>query len=209
MPPTAKSPTAQSAAPNPIPGSTPGSALIDIRSIAPSIVLDIRYATENNFLGKPVYPQARALLRAPIAQQLAKVQADLRQQGLGLKVFDAYRPLSVQKQMWQILPDPTYVADPAEGSRHNRGAAVDVTLVNAQGQELEMPSAFDEFSEKAHRNYTGGSATARHNRQMLAQAMARHGFVGLPSEWWHFDGPSWQNYEVLDIPFSQLRTDLN
>ena len=123
--------------------------LIDIQTIAPDIILDMRYATSNNFLKAPVYPVARCLLRAPVAEALKRVQADLITQGLGLKLFDCYRPLSVQRAMWKILPDSNYVANPAKGSRHNRGAAVDLTLVDAMGKELEMPTGFDDFSEKA------------------------------------------------------------
>ena len=120
--------------------------LIDIRSVNKKIALDIRYATENNFLKRKLYPVARCLLRGAAAKLLSQVQDDLAKQGLGLKVYDCYRPLSIQKQMWAVLPNPNYVADPAKGSRHNRGVAVDLTLVDRNGKELEMPSGFDEFS---------------------------------------------------------------
>jgi len=146
---------------------------------------------------------ARCLLRESVAHRLSRVQDDLEARGLGLKVFDGYRPLSVQRRMWAVLPDPEYVADPAKGSRHNRGAAVDVTLVDTRGRELPMPSAFDEFSERAHRDYAGGTAEQRRNRRVLQEAMERHGFSGLDSEWWHFDAPGWRQYPVLDQPLER------
>jgi zinc D-Ala-D-Ala dipeptidase len=178
--------------------------LVDLSAIAPAIQLDLRYATKNNFLNRAVYPQARCLLRVAAAQPLAKVQADLAKQGLGLKVFDCYRPLSVQKQMWAILPDSRYVANPANGSRHNRGMAVDVSLVDRTGKALEMPTEFDDFSDRARSDAPSGSAVARKHRQILAQAMQRQGFTPLATEWWHFDRSGWQNFGVLDVPFSAI-----
>ena len=180
--------------------------LVDLPAIVPNIRLDLRYATANNFLRRAVYLQARCLLRVAIAEQLAQVQADLETQGLGLKVFDCYRPLSVQKQMWAILPDDRYVANPANGSRHNRGAAVDVALVTQLGKDLEMPSAFDDFSDRANGDYPHVSAAARQHRQLLAQAMQRRGFTSITTEWWHFDGPGWQNFGLLDVPFGAIKS---
>ncbi|MEB3291981.1 MAG: M15 family metallopeptidase [Synechococcales bacterium] len=175
--------------------------LVDVQAIAPDIRLDFRYATSNNFLKRAVYPaRARCLLRLTIAQRLAQVQQDLRGQGLGLKVFDCYRPLSVQKQMWAILPDSNYIANPARGSRHNRGAAVDLTLVTVQGKALEMPTDFDDFSDRAAQDYAGGTAASRRNRQILRQAMEKRGFTTIVTEWWHFDGPGWQQFPILDHP---------
>lgn len=178
--------------------------LVDLASVAPQVVIDVRYATENNFMRKRLYPAARVLLRESVARRLARVQEELAGMGLGLKVFDGYRPLSVQRQMWAMLPDPNYVADPAKGSRHNRGAAVDVTLVDAEGRELEMPSAYDEFSASAHVDYAGGSEAARKNRDLLVRIMHKHGFTVLKTEWWHFDAPGWRNYSVLDIPLDAV-----
>ncbi|HAA29331.1 MAG TPA: peptidase M15, partial [Cyanobacteria bacterium UBA8553] len=139
--------------------------LIDIRSVNNKIALDIRYATENNFLKRKLYPVARCVLRGAAVKPLLQVQDDLAKQGLGLKVYDCYRPLSIQKQMWAVMPNPNYVADPAKGSRHNRGAAVDLTLVDRNGKELEMPSGFDEFTQRSHRNYTNAKPQALKNRQ--------------------------------------------
>jgi D-alanyl-D-alanine dipeptidase len=137
----------------------PSSArLVDIRTVNRNIRLDIRYATTNNFLKRKLYPISKCALRSSVAQKLALVQTDLEKIGLGLKVYDCYRPFSVTKQMWEVMPDPRYVANPARGSRHNRGAAIDLTLVDRTGKELEMPTPYDDFTEKAHADYQGGSA---------------------------------------------------
>jgi zinc D-Ala-D-Ala dipeptidase len=172
--------------------------LVDIQTIAPDILLDMRYATANNFLKAAVYPAARCLLRAPVAQALKAAQADLRTQGLGLKMYDCYRPLSVQRAMWKILPDNRYVANPATGSRHNRGAAVDLTLVDAQGKELEMPTEFDDFSDLAGRDSQVMSAAARKNVDTLTAAMERQGYTSIVTEWWHYDGPNWKRFGILN-----------
>lgn len=187
-------------------------ALKDAGFVEPSrqdatLVLDMRYATTNNFSGKAVYPSARCFLRADVAKRLLAAQAALRKQGLGLKLFDCYRPFHVQERFWAIVPDERYVARPEKkdgvivvGSKHNRGAAVDVGLVDKTGRELPMPSGFDDFTEKAHRDFQGAPAEALKNRATLEAAMAAQGFEPLPTEWWHFDGPDWQNYEMLDLP---------
>lgn len=173
---------------------------MDVQLVIPNIRLDIRYATPDNFTGKRLYPVARCLLRQSVAERLAEVQNELLGMGLALKLFDGYRPWSVQKMLWEVLPDERYVADPAKGSRHNRGAAVDLTLVDAEGRELLMPSAFDEFSEKAHRDFMGLPEEALRNRTLLEQVMMRHGFIGLPTEWWHFDYIGWERFPISDIP---------
>lgn len=172
----------------------------DIARLDPTIVLDIRYATKNNFTGKAVYPVARCLLRDDIAERLIRVHHALRAKGLGLRIYDCYRPLSVQKKFWAILPDERYVADPSKGSRHNRGAAVDVGLVDAAGNALAMPSEYDDFSEKAHRAYSAAPEAALKNRVILEEAMKHEGFIPFPTEWWHFDGPGWEAYPVSDFP---------
>lgn len=186
--------------------------LVEPSSIDKSLVLDIRYATENNFTGKRVYPSARCFLRADVSKRLLTVQENLRGQGLGLKIYDCYRPFSVQEAFWAIMPDERYVGKPerangviVKSSRHNRGAAVDVTLVDAKGRELPMPTGYDDFSDKAHRNSLAASAEARRNSQALERAMQAQGFDPLPTEWWHFDGPGWQDYEPLDLPLPASR----
>ncbi|MCM0754860.1 M15 family metallopeptidase [Desulfovibrio aminophilus] len=180
---------------------------VEPSTLDPSLVLDMRYAGTNNFSGQAVYPSARCFLRADVAKRLLAAQAELRKQGLGLKLFDCYRPFHVQERFWAIVPDERYVARPekkdgviVQGSKHNRGAAVDVGLVDSKGRELPMPSGFDDFTEKAHRDYRGASAEALSNRAVLERAMSAQGFEPLPTEWWHFDGPGWQGYEMLDLP---------
>jgi D-alanyl-D-alanine dipeptidase len=177
--------------------------LVDVASFNRTIVIDIRYATPDNFTHKTLYPAARCLLRESVAKRLALVQSDLAASGLGLKVWDCYRPLSVQRKLWELVPDPRYVADPKKGSRHNRGAAVDLTLIDrARGAELEMPTGFDDFSEKAHRDSSQASPEALRNRARLEEAMTARGFAGLPTEWWHFDASGWRAYPLLDAPLS-------
>lgn len=180
--------------------------LVDIAKIDFSIRQDIRYATSNNFTKKQVYPEAMCLLRKPVALALSRAQAHLKLQNLSLKVFDCYRPLAVQKRFWELVPDERYVADPKKGSRHNRGAAVDVTIVELRGgHEIEMPSGYDDFSEKAHRDYKRSSKKARRNMELLEKAMVREGFVPMPTEWWHFDFKGWESYPLLDVPFSDFK----
>lgn len=173
------------------------STIVNVQSVNPHIVLDIRYATTNNFTGKKVYDSANCLLRASTARKLSDAQHELEQSGLGLKVYDCYRPLAVQRKFWSLVPDERYVANPAKGSRHNRGAAVDLTLVDRNGQELPMPTPFDDFTDKAHRDYTQLPPEALKNRALLEQVMTRHGFVGLPTEWWHFDDADWPSYPII------------
>ena len=180
--------------------------LVDLERAIPHLRLDIRYATTNNFTGQQLYPEARCFLRRAPAKKLRAVQAELARSGLGLKIFDGYRPLSVQRKMWAVFPHPGYVADPRKGSRHNRGAAVDVTLIClADGQELLMPTPYDDFTERAHRNFMALPAEAIRNREQLEQVMRRHGFEGLPTEWWHFDATDWKSYPLLDVEIPPRR----
>jgi beta-N-acetylhexosaminidase/D-alanyl-D-alanine dipeptidase len=179
---------------------------VEPTSLDASFVLDIRYATSNNFTGRQVYPSARCYLRADIARRLVAVQAALRKQSLGLKIYDCYRPFSVQEQFWKIMPDGRYVLEPqrvngaiVKSSRHNRGAAVDVTLVDDKGAELAMPTGYDDFTEAAHRDSPAGPEAKKHSL-LLEKAMEAQGFIPLSTEWWHFDGPGWESYEPLDLP---------
>ncbi|MEL7038338.1 MAG: M15 family metallopeptidase [Cyanobacteria bacterium J06592_8] len=179
--------------------------LVDIQDINPNIRLDIRYATANNFLDQKLYPVPRCLLRVDVAQSLSKVQENLEKMGLGLKVFDCYRPWSVSQKMWEILPDSRYVANPQRGSRHNRGAAVDLTLVDLRtGNELEMPTDFDDFTEKAARDYTGNSPQVRRNSNLLEFKMKQYGFTSLITEWWHFDAADWEKYALLNVNLDRV-----
>ncbi len=175
--------------------------LVDVQKLIPGVVLDIRYATTNNFTGKKLYPFAGCLLRRATADKLAAAQAELQSLGYGLKIYDGYRPLSVQRTMWEVFPQPGYVADPKKGSRHNRGAAVDVTLIRlSDGAELPMPTPYDDFTPRAHRDFMDLPAEVIQNRELLQGIMTTHGFVGLPTEWWHFDDANWRDYPLLDIP---------
>jgi D-alanyl-D-alanine dipeptidase len=184
------------------------SKLVELITISPTIVLDVRYATKNNIAGIIFYPSARVFVQQPVAQAVDAVQQELKLLGLGLKVFDGYRPLSVQKKFWELCPDDMkpYVADPAQGSNHNRGAAIDVTLISLEnGQELPMPSAFDDFSPCAHRDYAQmPSDDIRKNCKLLELVMEKYGFVGLEHEWWHFDWYDCARYPLLDTPFDEL-----
>ena len=143
-------------------------------------------------------------LRKFVALKLDSVQRELEKVGLGLKVWDCYRPLSVQKILWSIVPDERYVANPAKGSRHNRGCAVDLTLVDSLGNELPMPTKYDDFTEKAHRDYYNLPDTVIKNRKILEDVMKKYGFIPLPTEWWHFDAQGWENFSILDIPLKEL-----
>jgi len=168
---------------------------------------EIRYATANNFLGVPVYSEARAFLERPAADALLAVARDLKQSGYGLLIYDAYRPWYVTKIFWDATPRRlhTFVANPAKGSKHNRGCAVDLTLYDLKtGEPVEMPSGYDEMSVRAHPDYTGGSAAARANRARLRSAMEARGFTVDPGEWWHYDFSQWREYPILNIPFESL-----
>ena len=172
--------------------------LVNLADVDASFVIDSPYATADNVAKTKLYPKNELYLERSAAARLAKVQQRLRAEGLGLKIFDGYRPLRVQKQLWKILPDTRYVADPKRGSRHNRGCAVDVTLVDKDGTELPMPTKFDEFTEKAHHDYADLPIEVLRNRQRLKEAMMAAGFEPLATEWWHYDAPGWRKYPVSD-----------
>ncbi|UOQ65140.1 M15 family metallopeptidase [Hymenobacter volaticus] len=184
--------------------ANPEAKLVDVKKLIPTIELDIRYATSVNVLGEPLYPNAVAFLRAPAAAALQQVQAALAAQGVGLVVFDAYRPYSVTVRFWNQIQDETYAAPPWRGSRHNRGCSVDVGLVDAAGQPLLMPTDFDDLTPAAHAAYEPVTAEVRRNRTLLLDTMAAFNFVNYPAEWWHFDFARWAEFELLDIPFSAL-----
>ncbi len=181
-----------------------GTNLVDLASVDPSIDVDMRYATPDNFLHEAVYPSGRCLLTADAAERLARVQRRLAasQIRVGLRVWDCYRPASVQERMWALVPDPRYVADPREGSKHARGSAVDVALVGPGGALLELPTGFDDFTPRAHRDFAALPEAALRNRQLLEDAMTREGFVPFPTEWWHFDDPGWRGAPLRDEPLA-------
>lgn len=178
--------------------------LVNLREIDDTLVIDAVYATADNFVNQPLYPANELFIVPEVGERLKRVNEALKEKGLRLKVWDAYRPLQVQKKMWELVPDERYVANPADGSRHNRGCAVDVTLVDAQGNELAMPTGFDDFSEKAHLDYMDLPEAVIANRQLLIEAMRQEGFEPLETEWWHYDAEGWQRYPVLDRnPYGQ------
>jgi D-alanyl-D-alanine dipeptidase/acetyl esterase/lipase len=185
------------------------SDLVEIAALDPTLRLDVRYATTNNFLRRPVYGQARVFLQRPAAEALVRAGRSLRPRGYGLLVFDGYRPWSVTKLFWDSASDEQrrieFVADPRKGSRHNRGCAVDLTLYElASEREVGMPSAYDEFSDRAFPDYPGGTAESRALRDLLRQAMEAEGFTVYKAEWWHFDFRDWTRYRILDVPFEGI-----
>jgi len=181
--------------------------LVELTKLDPTIRLDIRYATANNFLGAPVYTQARAFLQRPAAESLVRVNQKLHTLGLGLLVFDGYRPWYVTRIFWDATPANlhNYVANPSRGSNHNRGCAVDLTLFDLKtGKPLPMPSGYDEMGERAHSDYRGGTADERANRELLRRAMETEGFRVYEFEWWHFDHKDCQRYRIVNVPFEKL-----
>jgi len=170
---------------------------VDIKSVDKTIIVDLRYASANNVARRPLYPPGTvALVRAGVAQRLAVAQEYLRKKGFGLKIWDAYRPQAAQEQLWRTTHNRSYVADPKEGrgSMHIRGAAVDATLVDADGRDVPMPTDFDSFTPTALLEYKGNNPNVRENLKLLQKAMAHGGFYGLRTEWWHFCAPEWKHY---------------
>ena len=182
--------------------------LVELVRLDRAIELDIRYATANNFAGRAVYTEARAFLQRPAAQALVRAARALRKKGYGLAVFDGYRPWSVTRLFWEITPadKKQFVADPAKGSRHNRGCAVDLTLYDLKtGREVSMPGDYDEMSERSHINYTGGTAEQRRLRDLLRAAMEAEGFAPYEPEWWHYDYKDWRQYPILNLSFAEIK----
>jgi zinc D-Ala-D-Ala dipeptidase len=183
------------------------SELVELTSVDPSIPLDLRYASTNNFLGTPVYEQGRAFLQRPAAEAVVRAHRALATQGLGLLIHDAYRPWYVTKIFWDATPADKhdFVANPAKGSRHNRGCAVDLTLYDRKtGRAVEMPSAYDEFSERSRADYPGGTAEQRRHRAILRTAMEAEGFSAYEVEWWHFDYKDWKSYAIENVAFDTI-----
>ena len=182
--------------------------LVELVRLDPTIRLDVRYATKNNEFGRPFYSEARAFLQRPAAEALARVQRALKAKGYGLLVFDGYRPWSVTKQFWDLTPadKKIFVANPKNGSRHNRGGAIDLTLVDlATGKEADMGGAYDEMSKRSYVTYQDGPKEALARRELLRGAMEKEGFFVYPWEWWHFDWKDWREYAVLDVPFGAFK----
>jgi D-alanyl-D-alanine dipeptidase len=181
--------------------------LVELVKLDPTIKLDIRYATPNNFTGRPVYAEARAFLQRPAAEALLRAVAALRKHGYGVAVFDGYRPWFVTKLFWELTPadKKQFVADPSKGSRHNRGCAVDLTLYDLKtGREVSMPSEYDEMTERSHISYAGGTPEQRRLRDRLRAAMEAEGFNVYEPEWWHYDYKDWKQYPILNLSFSEI-----
>ncbi|MEJ5962338.1 M15 family metallopeptidase [Pedobacter immunditicola] len=184
---------------------SPEKQLVDIKAAIPDITLDIRYASSNNFMKRVMYPEARAFARKPVVEQLKNIQKELRKKGYGLKIYDAYRPYAITVAFYQQASDKNFVASPAKGSKHNRGCAIDLTLINYETkEEIPMPTPYDSFEAAAAANYQDLPAAVLKNRDFLIRTMQSHGFKVLHNEWWHYDFIGWQNFELMDIPFKHL-----
>ncbi|MEP7000796.1 MAG: M15 family metallopeptidase [bacterium] len=181
--------------------------LVELVKLDPTIKLDIRYATTNNLFGVPFYTEARAFLQRPAAEALVRVSAALRARGFGLLVHDGYRPWSVTKMFWDAAPEDKhiFVADPAQGSKHNRGEAVDITLYDlSTGAPIDMVSTYDETTDRAAARYPGGTSRQRWHRDLLRRFMEAERFAVVQSEWWHFDYADWKEYGIGNIPFDKI-----
>ena len=182
--------------------------MTDLQSAVPGIVLDLRYASLNNFMHRAMYPTntSHSFLRKPAADALAQVQKELKQSGYGLKIYDAYRPYAVTEKFWELVHDDRYVADPRKGSGHNRGIAVDLTIIDLKsGKELQMPTGFDNFTDSAHHDFMNLTPEVLANRKLLKDVMEKYGFNLFPTEWWHFSLPNPERFEVLDLSFAALK----
>ena len=182
--------------------------LAELEALDPSIRLDIRYASTNNFMASAMYSEGRAFLQRPAAEAVVRAHRALAREGYGLLIHDAYRPWYVTWMFYEATPDSqrTFVANPVTGSRHNRGAAVDLTLYDlASGRAVRMPSGYDEFTDRAYAAYPGGTATERARRELLRRFMEAEGFTVNPTEWWHFDYNGWRDYPVLNTPFERIK----
>jgi len=186
--------------------SNPENELVDLEKFMPGALMDIRYATTQNFTGTKIYNLAKAYARKPVATALKKAQKDFRKMGYEIKIYDAYRPYKATIKFYETYHDTTYVASPFRGSRHNRGCALDMTLVDAvTKKELQMPTEWDSFREEAWPTALVQDPKIRENRDTLIRVMEKNGFKVYASEWWHFDFVGWQKYDVLDIDFEELK----
>ena len=184
------------------------SELVELITLDSTFKLDIRYATVDNFVGRPVYEQARAFLQRPAALALVEASKELRAQGYGMIIFDGYRPWSVTKAFWDFTPkeEKHFVADPKKGSRHNRGCAIDLSLYYLEsGEAVEMPSEYDEMNESAYVDYDGVTEKQKKYRELLIESMEKHGFKVYKYEWWHFDYKDWEQYRIQNIQFSDIK----
>lgn len=182
--------------------------MVELKQLMPALIYEFHYATSDNFVKRPLYSVNTdfTFLRSPAANAVQKVQTELNEKGFGLKIFDAYRPYSVTIKFWELIKDERYVANPSKGSGHNRGLAVDLTIVDLKtGVELDMGTDFDNFTDTAHHSFTQLSPAVLQNRKLLKEVMLKHGFNSLETEWWHYYWPNDRNYEVLDLDFKKLK----
>lgn len=182
--------------------------MAELKKFIPDIVYDLRYGGINNFMHRRMYPKntTKIFLRLPAALALQNVQKELNENGFGLKIFDAYRPYSVTVKFWELVHDERYVANPSKGSGHNRGIAVDLTIINLKtGQELNMGTGFDNFTDTAHQTFTNLPEEILQNRGLLKSTMEKYGFKALDTEWWHFFLSNAGRFEILDIDFKKLK----
>lgn len=179
--------------------------LVDIKKAIPSVVLDIRYATKDNFMQQVMYKQARAFARKPVVEKLKLIQAELKKKGYGLKIYDGYRPYAVTVSFYEKASDKNFVANPSKGSKHNRGCAVDLSIIDLKtGKDVPMPTPYDSFEAAAAPHYSDLPAHIIKNRDYLINTMQANGFKVIYNEWWHFDFIGWQDYDLMDIPFEKL-----
>lgn len=182
--------------------------MVELKSVIPQLVYDLKYAGADNFMHRLMYPEntVNTFLRLPAVKSLEAIQDELNKKGLGLKIFDAYRPYSVTVRFWELVKDERYVANPAKGSGHNRGIAVDLTIIDLKTKkELDMGTGFDNFSDTAHHSFIKLPSTVLQNRKMLRSVMEQHGFKALETEWGHYYLAEGNKFEVLDIPFEKLK----
>ena len=180
-------------------------AMVSLNNYLPSASFDLRYATTENFTGQKLYTDTKTTyVRLAVAEALVNVQKELAKDGYNLKIWDAYRPYAVTKKMWELIGDERYVANPAKGSGHNRGLAIDLTLIK-EGKEVAMGTGFDNFSDTAHHEFSQLPEDVLQNRKRLKTVMEKHGFRALETEWWHYSWPNERNYDVLDLRFKDLR----
>ncbi len=184
----------------------PAKQMVALQPLIPGLALDIRYATVGNFTGTILYHEPFVCLRKEPAEALKRVQSELNKKGLGLKIYDAYRPFSVTCHIWRLVPDRRYAANPRKGSNHNRGLALDLTIIDIRtGKELDMGTAFDDFTDSAHHNFTQLPPAVLANRRLMKTVMRKYGFDIVPDEWWHYQWKDRQKYELLDLPFADIR----
>jgi D-alanyl-D-alanine dipeptidase len=190
-------------------GTNPENELVNLQKFIPGIVLDIRYATTNNFTGEKIYNLARAYARKPVAEALKRAQIEFNKLGYGIKVFDGYRPYSATVKFYEVMKgDTTYVANPYKGSRHNRGCAIDMSLIDLKtNMEVTMPTEYDAAREASWPNHPISDPVVRKNREILISTMERNGFKVYSTEWWHFDFVGWDKFAVMNIDFEELEND--